>query len=262
MMIGPEKRRTASRAQPNSRWFGLAVALAYVVVSAVIGAALLAGGPREDSGTSAAGTPLGATARYTDTTTITLDPTTTPPAGSPSAARTTPQPPVSTTSSATQKETTRTTTEQAAPRLDAAPGYQPVTGPGGMTTVVPDGWLSSRTTGPGAMEAIDPADPLRFVKYGGSEAVDDLVSTHLDYEESYSARTEGYDRALLQSLVFHDSPAVEWEFDVAGPSGQQHYRSIYWRANGFEYFVLASAPTTRWAALKPAYDAMLAAATP
>ena len=93
-----------------------------------------------------------------------------------------------------------------------------MTGAGGITTVAPDGWLSSRTTGPGAMEAVGPAEPLQFVEYGGPRASTTWSRRTWTTGELRRPR-EGYDRALLQSLVFHDSPAVEWEFDVAGRAG-------------------------------------------
>jgi hypothetical protein len=145
---------------------------------------------------------------------------------------------------------------------DAAEGYQPVSGPGGITTVIPAGWSASPASGPGAMQANDPADPTRFIRFGGSAAPrEDIYGSHVAYQSQISDRP-GFRSIRLEPTRFHGAEAVAWEFQWDVAEGRRHVSSLYWRIGGTEYFVLAAALVHRWPETEPIFDAMIANAQP
>jgi hypothetical protein len=154
-------------------------------------------------------------------------------------------------------------TTSAPPASRAPAGFQPVTGPAGIHTVIPVGWSAGRTTGPGAMQAADPGDAGRYVKYGGSAAPAlGIDASHVQYENGFAVKAKDYRRIVLSTATYGGHEAVEWEFEhTVGPSVRP-VRSLYWRAGGKEYFVLACAPAAQWSAMKPIYDTMVANADP
>ena len=245
--------------QPTSRWVGFAVAGAYVVITAITGTALLVAGQQISAADAQSGPSAGAFAQYTDTITVTNDPHTLPRTRT---RTTTPSPTTVTTRVTTHASPTRTTTSKPTPTHGKS-GYDHVTGPSGMRTVVPDGWAQARSTGPGADIAVDPANAQRYVKFGGSAITDaDILATHLMYEASYAARSDGYHRVSLLDATFHKDEAVVWEFRVDGPGGTQHAKSLYWRVKGVEYFVLVSGPENDWPRMSAIYNQMVASAKP
>jgi hypothetical protein len=244
-MIG---RLSGLRGTLSSHWLASAFAGAYLVLSLVLGVALLS--MPKDSGPAAAPVASIPTFAYQDSPTQA-------PAASPNSRDDSGAPRGTTT---TQPPTTTTTT----PPVSSAPvGYQPVAGPGGLHTVIPAGWHSRKTTGPGALQAIDPADTVSYVKYGGSLASAlGIESTHIQYENDFATRAVDYRRITLSSARYSGHDAVEWEFEHREGAQVLHVRSLYWRADGTEYFVLAAAPVTRWPAMRSIYDAMVANAAP
>jgi hypothetical protein len=56
--------------------------------------------------------------------------------------------------------------------------------------------------------------------------------------------------------------AIDWEFEYDADTGRRHVRSVYWLANGHEYFVYAAAPVEFWPDTQPILDVMLDHATP
>lgn len=163
-----------------------------------------------------------------------------------------------------ERSSSRPPTTSTPPVTTTAPaGFMRVNGPAGVQTVIPNGWRVSRSTGPGAMQATDPADGSRFVKFGGSAApVIDISTSHVQYENGFATRTPGYRRLDLSSATYGGHPAVEWEFEHTQGTAVRHVRSLYWRAQGNEYFVFASGPADRWADTVPIYDAMVAHSSP
>jgi hypothetical protein len=244
--------------QPTSRWVGLAVAGAYVAITAITGTALLVAGQQLSAADAQAGPSAGAFAQYTDTMTVTNDPHTLPQ----THTRTSTPSPSTVTTRVTPPPQSHTTT-QAPAKPPAKPGYKQVTGPAGMRTVIPGGWDQARSTGPGADIAVDPANTQRYVKFGGSATSDsDMLATHLMYEASYASRSDGYHRVSLLGATFHNVEAAVWEFRFAGPGGTQHAKSLYWRSKGTEYFILVSGPERDWARMSGIYNQMVAHAKP
>ncbi len=201
----------------SSRWLAVGCAAGYVVVSAVLGAALLVR-PAAPSVPSAT---LSGPSYVAD-------------------------------------DGPHATTTRPPPR-----GFQRVTGPAQVQTVIPVGWRIARAGGPGAMRASDPSDAGRFVGYGGARSdTTDLARQHLDYETEFSARTADYLRIDLNRALYAGHPAIEWEYKHDDGSGLQHVRALYWLVDGVEYFVYASGPDEQWSRMQPIYDQMVANSRP
>lgn len=140
--------------------------------------------------------------------------------------------------------------------------YLLVSGPGGMTTYIPASWPTKVATGPGAMEADDPANP-RLLRYGGSATpVTDSYQVHVDYEAQFSRNKNGYVSLRLERTYVRDLPAIDWEFEYDAQDGRRHVRSVYWLTQGYEYFVYASAPVPLWPGTQEILDVMLDHSTP
>ena len=210
----------------SSRWLALTFATAYLVVSAIVGVALLT-------------MPNGNTAQ----------PPTIPPnyLSDDSAGGRSPSP-------AESGETTRV----------APTGFQFVSGPANVQTVIPIGWQTVSAGGPGAMRASDPSDAGRMVGYGGARAKStDLVQTRLTEETSFAERTASYERIDLTKASYGGHAAVEWEFTYDDGRGTQHVRALYWLVNEVESFIAASGAEAVWEnRMKPIYDAMVAHSRP
>lgn len=142
-------------------------------------------------------------------------------------------------------------------------GFQRVAGPGGLVTTVPKGWTITRSTGPGAVQATDPADPERFVRYGGSTPpAQSLNESHVDYAKRFGAGKPGYVSVRLDALTYRGMPAVEWEFEHDSAAGRRHAKSLYWRVEGIEFFIYAASTSERWTDTEPIYRTMMANSTP
>jgi hypothetical protein len=142
-------------------------------------------------------------------------------------------------------------------------GFERVSGPADIQTVIPLGWRIARAGGPGAMRAADPADAGRFLGYGGAPAPgDDLAGRHLEAESQFAERATDYRRIALNRAVYGGHPAVEWEYEHDDGSGLQHVRALYWMVEGAEYFIFASGPAEQWSRMQPIYDAMVANSRP
>lgn len=141
-------------------------------------------------------------------------------------------------------------------------GYQQVTGPPAIKTVVPVGW--SITAGPATdvFTASDAANATKKLRYGRTQALSsDIVGLHLDYENQFAAHKPDYQRVKFLSTTFRGMAAVEWEFeyDTEGSSEaeRRHVSILYWLDNGYEYFIYASAPAAQWATMAPIFATMV-----
>ncbi|WP_285610484.1 hypothetical protein [Actinokineospora globicatena] len=166
----------------------------------------------------------------------------------------------------TEAPTPPSTTTAGTPSPVAMPvpeGYQRVAGPGGLITTIPVGWTITRSSGPGAMQATDPDDPGRYVRYGGAPApAEDLVASHVDYELRFAGAHRGFQRHSLGTATYHDVAALDWEFEHDSAAGRRRAHSLYWRIGGTEYFLYASAPAARWSETKPIFNTMVDNSTP
>lgn len=142
-------------------------------------------------------------------------------------------------------------------------GFQRVTGPQMVQTVIPLGWQVARGGAPGAMRATDPADSGRIVGYGGAPAADeDIAVTHVTDETRFAERAAGYERIDLNRATYAGHPAVEWEYQHDDGSGRQHVRALFWHVEGVEYFIFASGPEPQWDRMQLIYDQMVANSRP
>lgn len=210
----------------SSRWLALTFAAAYLVVSAIVGVALLT----MPNGNS-------------------VQPPVIPPnylSDNGDEGRS--------ASTAEGSETTRV----------APTGFQFVSGPANVQTVIPVGWQTVTAGGPGAMRGSDPSDAGREVGYGGARAKStDLVQTRLAEETSFAERTASYERIDLTRASYGGHVAVEWEFTYDDGRGTQHVRALYWLVNEVEYFIAAAGAEAVWETrMKPIYDAMVAHSRP
>lgn len=227
--------------QLSSRWLASALVAGYTTVSALVGAVLLVAPKQPGPGTAAP-----------STTYVYAPP---PPAFGPADAAT-PAPRID-----TQDPGTRPNPSNVA--LPVPEGYQRVAGPGGLVTTVPKGWTITRSSGPGSVQATDPADPARHVRYGGAPApAADLLQSHVDYEATFAKSKPGFQRLSLGTTRYHGVLAVDWEFEHDSAGVRKHVHSMYWRVDGIEYFVYAAANADRWAETVPVYHALIDNASP
>ncbi|HEY7593625.1 MAG TPA: hypothetical protein VH969_10765 [Actinophytocola sp.] len=142
-------------------------------------------------------------------------------------------------------------------------GFQRVTGPARIRTVIPVGWRLARAGAPGAMRASDPSDAGRFLGYGGApSATSDIAQLHLATETQFAERAADYQRIALNQATYGGHPAIEWEYEHNDGSGLQHVCALYWLVDNTEYFVFASGPADQWSRMRPIYDAMVANSRP
>lgn len=222
--------------QPSSRALAVLVVVANLVVCGGVVAVL---GAVRDGTTRAAFTPGTTGTDTTDTTDLTTDTTTT---SDEPAARDEPA-----------------TTGTRGP--DG--GFTEVTGPGGMTTHIPAGWPVTRSTGPGAMQADDPAGSATMLRYGGSATpATDTFDLHAAYAREFASGRQAYAAIRLERTLVRGMSAVDWEFEYDVDGVRRHVRSVYWLADGHEYFVYASSPVPNWGQTRKILEVMLTYSTP
>jgi hypothetical protein len=165
--------------------------------------------------------------------------------------------PPGTTASETPLSQTSQTTEALPDTLER------VTGPAGPATVLPRGWPTKTLPEPGSMQATDPADARRIVKFGGAPPSDDtdILTYHQRYEQQIAKR-KGYVLHGLNPTTLRGHDAVDWEFAWDAPEGRRHVRAFYWRSGGIEYYVYAHGPESSWPETAALVQRMLDEATP
>ncbi|MFI5589585.1 hypothetical protein ACIA5G_31370 [Amycolatopsis sp. NPDC051758] len=142
-------------------------------------------------------------------------------------------------------------------------GLDRVRGPAGLETVLPRGWPTKTLPEPGSMQATDPDDPRRIVKFGGAPPSDgsDILTYHERYARQIAQRS-GYVQYGLQPTTLRGHDAVDWEFAWDAPEGRRHVRAVYWRSGGLEYYVYLHGPESSWPATAELAERMLDASTP
>jgi hypothetical protein len=216
------KKTVPSFRSLSSRWLAVSCAALYLVVSAVIGAALLTSAPSAASGagptTPAYVADHGSRSEESDTV-VTTRP---PPTGF------------------------RRVTGPEQVQTVIPIGWQVVRGgaPGAMRATDPSD--SSRFIGYGGTPAPD----------------GDIADAHAENETKFAARTANYRRIDLMRATYAGHPAIEWEYYHEDGSGLQHVRALFWQVDGVEYFIFASGPETYWDRMLPIYDEMVANSRP
>ncbi|GAA1993926.1 hypothetical protein [Amycolatopsis minnesotensis] len=138
----------------------------------------------------------------------------------------------------------------------------PVTGPGGIATVLPGGW-TAQPKDQYTAEAHDPADTTRFVRFGVSAPSPAAIMTlHAAGEKDFIRRYPSYTRIRMDQTPVRGHDGLVWEFGYTAAEGQRHVRVHYWRVSGTEYLVYASSKAEQWTSTEPILNAMLDHSTP
>ncbi|WP_143047084.1 hypothetical protein [Amycolatopsis xylanica] len=143
------------------------------------------------------------------------------------------------------------------------PEWERISAPAGLDMIIPRGWPTKTVPEPGSMQATDPGDPKRILKFGGAEPADpaDIQTFHQRYERQVAQRS-GYVLLGLRPTSVRGHEAVDWEFEWNAPEGRRHVRSVYWRAGGIEYYVYAHGPLATWSETAAIAAAMVSGSTP
>jgi hypothetical protein len=168
----------------------------------------------------------------------------------PVAATTTTRVPTFPTSLHTTTTTTTTTPQPA--------GFDRTAGPGGLSTVIPAGWpVVPCASSSGCSQSDDPADPGRFLRFGGTQSPAATLHAVQSHQERQFAKRPGYQRVRFESGTYHGYPSVEWEFEWNSNGTRRHVRVTYWRAGGYDYLVYASSTLDKWPETISIYQAMI-----
>ena len=225
-------RRFGSRRQLPPQTMAVGVGLAFAVIAGVGGSLFVA---LPDAGYSASYGPATSRPESVVTSTGYPEPTSAQSTGLPSLTATT------TTS----------------PALD----FVSVSGGGGIVTEVPAGWPHHRTRSPTVDEAVDPADSLRLLRYGGAAPADGqaLVDRLATYEQEKVPSLDGYRRVRLEYVASQGlDDAAEWEFEYYDDARNQlHCSGHYWLAGGIEYVLFAQSRQSDWEATEPMLERMI-----
>jgi hypothetical protein len=148
--------------------------------------------------------------------------------------------------------------------LDLSNGYTTVSGPGGITTVAPNGWTPVLDNGDHYYDATDPDDSSRFVRYGATTApTGDLTASLAAGARAKGSRIgTGYQQIQLVATTFHGDRAADWEFRFVRTGVLRHVLARYWIVGDTEFFVYVSATDAGWSDTAPAFQAMTNAAQP
>jgi hypothetical protein len=148
---------------------------------------------------------------------------------------------------------------------DSAPDDgQQVTSPIGLQVVIPTGWDPVPKPDSGVVQASDPDDPSYFVRYGNepNPGMPLLRAIELAEHTTPTIR-DGYRRLALESVSFDGAAqAVNWEFTFDADGVTRHADGMFWRLDGVEYLIYASAPDSEWSTMRPIYQTMLDTVTP
>jgi hypothetical protein len=187
----------------------------------------------------------GTTAGTATATTVVEEPTAIVPALPPSSPEWTP-PPVTTTTTPAEEPT----------------GYRTVTGPAGVYVSIPADWTVKQGAVPSNLQADSPAGD-RLIRFGGSESTSmPLLDTVASNETDNPNIANGYQRLELSPVTTLPVEAVDWEFLWVKDGVPRHGYGRYWRTNGIDYVVYASATADVWSSMAEIVDVMVRTAGP
>jgi hypothetical protein len=167
------------------------------------------------------------------------------------------------TTSTTGSESTSETTTSETTSDSRLEDFTTITGPGGITTLIPVSWPTKQASGPASMQADDPNDPSRWLRFGGAPTTEtDTFETHVEQDLDFVASKSNYVSIRLERTVVRGMSAVDWEFEHDVPEGRRHVRAVFWLAQGREYFVYASSLVPLWPKTREILTVMLDNSTP
>ncbi|GAB2819093.1 hypothetical protein [Lentzea nigeriaca] len=192
----------------SSRSLALALATGYLVVSVLIGAAMVAAQKEEPRALN------DPTYDYTTTTKRTTATTTTQPV----------------------RRTTTTTTR--------AIDYQRVSGAYELVTAIPEGW-STRTGDVSTVQvARSAAMPGFEMRFGGAPPDDPSKSMLGRITAAHQAKLgkNSYEVEELTDTKFHGYPSVVWSYTTTPNGTRQYCTGVWWEAGGIEYVLFVVSP--------------------
>jgi hypothetical protein len=138
-----------------------------------------------------------------------------------------------------------------------------VTGPEGVHVAVPGDWPVKPGAVPSNLEADSP-DGTSLIRFGGSAATaEPLLDTVASNETENPNIVNGYSRLRLEPVAAMTTEAVDWEFEFVNKEGVlRHSYGRYWRLDGIDYVVYASANADQWYAMAETVDVMVSTAGP
>ncbi|WP_447007209.1 hypothetical protein ACRAKI_12365 [Saccharothrix isguenensis] len=169
------------------------------------------------------------------------------------------------TTGRTTTTTGRTTAVTTSVPNDVPIGYRRVAGPARIEVVIPADW----PVRPGALasnqQADSPTNPGDVLRFGGSDSVPgSLLDSVAGNETDNSGIRQGYQRLRLERLASPDAvvETVEWEFLYGADGNRKHAVGRFWRLNGIDYVVYASASIASWPTVEPIFEVAARTAGP
>jgi hypothetical protein len=136
-------------------------------------------------------------------------------------------------------------------------GYRVVTGPAGVYLAIPGEWTVEQGAVPSNLQADSPTGD-RLIRFGGSASTGtSLLDTVASNETDNPNIAIGYQRLLLEPVTSLPVEAVDWEFLWVKDGVARHGYGRYWRLDGIDYVVYASAPADLWYSMTDIVDVMV-----
>jgi len=243
---------------PPKRDKGLVAAIvaactAFALVTAVTMIPALRGGAGDPSAAAASTIAQAAAASTPSPTTASASPASASPAPASPAATS----PTATSPSALAPPPLSSLKPGAVP-----PGFRQVPGPGGILVSIPEDWPVKPGTTASNMQANAPGSPGDLIRFGSSPApAVSLLDSVTQSETDTPSIRDGYQRLRLEQ-VRAATDTVEWEFLFIKDGQPRHAFGRYWRLDGLDYVVYASAAANTWPVLQPVIDVVVRTATP
>jgi len=179
-------------------------------------------------------------------------------------------PPATTVAPATQPPTSAPTTTAPATTApgggEAPAGFQRVSGSGGLTVAIPEGWRVTPAANPAIAQATDPADEDRFVRYGGEPPTGGTLRdqvTEFERQLQGVGGISGYEQLKLRQVEYGDADeAVDWEFTFTRGGRRRHASARYWRIGGTGYVVYAESTDDEFNRMVPVLGVLVETARP
>ncbi|WHT17549.1 hypothetical protein N8J89_31130 [Crossiella sp. CA-258035] len=165
----------------------------------------------------------------------------------------------------TPTTTGRPTTVTISASDDVPVGYRRVAGPERIRVVIPVDWPVSPGAMPSSQQADSPTNRGDLLRFGGSDsAPGSLLQSVAGNETDNSGIRQGYQRLRLERVSSTSAvvETVEWEFLYDKDGGRKHAMGRFWRLNGIDYVVYASASVATWPTVKPIFDVLASTAGP
>ena len=135
-------------------------------------------------------------------------------------------------------------------------------GPEGIVVSIPEDWPVKPGATASNLQADDPGSPGDLIRFGGSPSpAVSLLDSIVQNETDNPNIRDGYQRLRLER-VDGTADTVEWEFLFVKDGQSRHAFGRFWRLDGVDYVVYASAGIDTWPNLRRVMDIVILTATP